>query len=565
MNSRGELKSKGQMSIFRHSLRLPVLAQYQGFVNRGPMAHQLFVLIWSLANLGNLGAEMRNTATAWLMTSLNPSPLMVSMIQVANTLPMVLFALPAGAIADIIDRSKIIKVTQIWMMLVVLIMGILYSVEHLSGELLIILILLQSMGAALGAPAWDPLMSEAVPRTELRQAVLINAVTSNIIRAIGPVLAGFIIVKLGPSAVFFSSVCAYLYVLIGLRYWKTEKRSTQLPPETVVSGMTAGLKYVKHSPILHSLFLRTFWFVFPASALWALLPLITKSNFNSSPTFYGILLSCTGIGAIAGNIALKKLRMHLSLEKIVAIDSAIFGIALIILVYSKILLLVMFALVISGAAWLTDISSINLGVQTNIPAWVRARATAVNILINCASLGAGSLLWGIIASVTGTSISLLIAAVLLLLSCPLYLYFGLRWEEHIDVSQLQRRPRAEPRDIKIDQGPVLVTVEYRIDPGKQNDFLHAAHKLRRLRLRDGAIQWGIFRDITDTSRHIEFFLVKSWADHLRLHARITVADMEIEEFVSSFHIAETAPFVNHFIAGFQMRTNSKNKKSKNVA
>lgn len=565
MNSRCESKLKAQISIFHHSLRLAVFEPAKVLFNRGPMAHHLFVLIWSLANLGNLGAEMRNTATAWLMTSLNPSPLMVSMIQVANTLPIVLFALPAGAMADIIDRSKIIKVTQIWMMLTVFIMGILYWINHLSGELLIILILLQSMGAALGAPAWDPMMSEAVPRTELRQAVLINAVTSNLIRAVGPVLAGLIIVQLGPSAVFFSSVCTYLFVLIALRYWKTEKRSTQLPPETVVSGMTAGLKYVKHSPILHSLFLRTFWFVFPGSALWALLPLITRSRFSSSPIFYGILLSCTGLGAIAGNVTLKKLRMHLSLEKIVAIDSAIFGIAMMILVYSKRLPLVMLALVMAGAAWLTDISSINSGVQTNIPAWVRARATAVNILINCASIGIGSFLWGLIASIAGTSISLLIAALILLLSSPLYLYFGLRWEEHIDVSQLQRKPRAEPKDIKINQGPVLVTVEYRIDPGKQSDFLHAVHKLRRLRLRDGAIQWGIFRDITDTSRHIEFFLVKSWVDHLRLHARITVADMEIEEFVSSFHIAETAPFVNHFISGFQIRTNPKNKKTKNVA
>jgi hypothetical protein len=250
---------------------------------------------------------------------------------------------------------------------------------------------------------------------------------------------------------------------------------------------------------------------------------------------------------------LTNLKKRLSVEQIAALDSGVYGLATLALVYSKSLPVVMFALVVAGGAWLTDISSISSGVQVSIPAWVRARATAVNVLVYCASIGLGSLVWGSIASVGGISFALNIAACILIVSAPLYLYFGLHWEEHFDLSQLQRRPNTQLRNISLDQGPVLVTVEYHIDPERQTEFLNAAEKLRRLRLRDGATQWGVYRDVTDPARHIETFLVKSWADHLRLHSRITVADIGIEEFVTSFHLSETEPFVNHFISGWSDR------------
>ena len=492
---------------------------------------------------------MQNVGAAWLMTSLAPSALQVALVQTATNLPVIMLGVPAGAFADLFDRRKLLLVTQGWMLAAAAILGVL-TMAHLTGpRMLLCLTFALGLGATMNGPAWQAIMPELVPRSELPAAIALNSVGFNLARAVGPALGGLVVGVLSPGAAFLLNAISFVAVLVVLYLWPRPPKKTDRNPESVGSAILAGLRYVRFEPALHAVLVRSGVFVISASALWSILPLVAKLELHSESTGYGVLLGCLGIGSIMGALILTRVRHLLRAEVLVNGSIALFGVVNIALAYLENFGLVAIALLVGGMAWMAVNSSLNTAAQTALPNWVRARALSVYLLVFQSAMALGSVIWGELASHFGLRRTLLMAGLALIAGAVITSRSRLADSNEIDTTPSLHWPEPqfaiEPRP---DQGPVLVMIEYRIRVGDNEQFAQAMAPVERIRRRDGAIQWGLFEDAGDPGRYVESFLVDNWAEHLRQHERITVSDRSLEERAGSFHQGEGPPRVTHWIS-----------------
>jgi predicted MFS family arabinose efflux permease len=404
------------------------------------------------------------------------------------------------------------------------------------------------LGAAMNGPAWQAITPELVGESELRAAVTLNGVGFNVARAIGPALGGVVVAMLGSGAVFILNALSFLGVMIVLYRWPRVPQLRALPAEDVFGAMRAGVRYVRHAPSVQAVLLRTGAFILGGSALWALLPLVARDELALDATGYGIILACLGAGAVAGGMLLPYVEKQLSTDALLAAAVVLFAVASTGPVYARRLALLCPVMVVGGFAWIAIMSTLNVAAQVTVPAWVRARALAVYAIVGQGGLAIGSALWGVVAERLSLMPTLLCAAAALAASLILSLRYRLKLEEKIDLSPALHWP--EPvlsSQLPPDAGPVLVTVEYRIEVAKASDFAAAMHQVRLERLRDGAYRWGLYNDSAVPSRFVETFVVESWAEHLRQHERVTVADQKTEDIVRAFHIGPEPPIITHFV------------------
>ncbi|MCC6263410.1 MAG: MFS transporter [Bryobacterales bacterium] len=514
-----------------------------------PLSQPVFRALW-LASLGsNIGTWMQNVGAAWLMTSLTPSPLYVALVQTATYLPVLLIGLPAGAIADIFDRRKVLLVTQAWMTVAAGLLAFSTWFGFTGPNLLLFLTFVLGAGATVNAPAWQAIMPELVPRPQLASAIALNSMGFNISRAIGPALGGLLISFVNPAAAFTVNAISFVGVVAVVYGWKREAIGPRDKSERVVNAVMAGVRYVRYAPELHGVFLRTFLFVIPASALWSLLPLLAKEDLASGSTGYGIMLGALGTGSVAVAALLPRLRSVLGVERLVGSAIVAFGLANLGLFYFSNFAAIILALLLGGACWITITSSFNTVAQQALPSWVRARGLSVYIFLFQGGMALGSTLWGSVAEHVSTRHSLLAAAVSVAVMVPFTRRWKLESEPEQDVSPSQHWPEpvvVEP--FEADRGPVLVTTEYCIRRDRREPFLHAMRQLESIRRRDGAIRWGLFEDPANPGRYLESFLVESWAEHMRQHLRVTMADKALEDAVRHFHNGPNPPAVTHWLA-----------------
>jgi MFS family permease len=513
-----------------------------------PLWVPLFRALWLASVASNIGTWMQNVGAAWLMTSLAPSPTMVALVQAATTLPVFLIGLPAGAIADLLDRRRLLLATQGWMLVAASLLGILTFLDATTPWLLLSLTFALGLGAAMNAPAWQAITPELVGESELRAAVTLNGVGFNVARAIGPALGGLVVAMLGSGAVFMLNGLSFLGVMIVLYRWPRVPQVRRLPAEDVFGAMRAGVRYVRHAPSVQAVLLRTGAFILGGSALWALLPLVARDELALDATGYGIILACLGAGAVAGGMLLPYAEKQLPTDALLAAAVVLFALATAGPVYARRLALLCPVMIVGGVAWIVIVSTLNVAAQVTVPAWVRARALAVYAIVGQGGLAIGSLLWGVVAERLSLTPTLLCAAATLAASLILSLRYRLKLEEKIDLSPSLHWPEpvlsSQPTP---DAGPVLIAVEYMIDVAKASDFAAAMRQVRLERLRDGAYRWGLYNDSAVPSRFVETFVVESWAEHLRQHERVTVADQKTEDVVRAFHIGSAPPIITHFI------------------
>jgi len=514
-----------------------------------PLRLSLFRALWLAAVASNVGTWMHNVGAEWLMTTLAPTPFLVALMQTAETAPTFLLALPAGALADIVDRRRLLLFSQAWMLFAAVALAVSTLAGLTNPTVLLLLTFALGLGAAMNAPAWQAIVPELVPRGELTAAVSLNSVAFNIARAVGPALGGLVVAAAGPWAVFLLNSLSFVGVILVLYRWRRESVESISPTERVVGAMRAGLRYTRHAPELRNVLVRTGVFALCASALWAMMPLVARTELGLGAFQYGVLLGCLGAGAIAGTFALSWARRNLSTNLLVVLGTILFAGATAALGYLTNYALLCVALFAGGAAWMTTMSSLNISVQTVVPEWVRARALALYLLAFFGSLAVGAAVWGALAERVGLAVTLFTAATAHLIGLAATPFFPLRGGEGLDLNpSLHWSEPTFVHEPRPEGGPVLVTVEYLIDPERAFEFARAMQDSKRIARRDGATRWGLFADTARPGRYLETFLVESWAEHMRQHARVTNEDRAVHERVRSFHIGDTPPVVTHLVA-----------------
>ncbi|MHB8534674.1 MAG: MFS transporter [Sulfuricaulis sp.] len=513
-----------------------------------PLRAPVYRALWIATLASNVGTWMQDVGAAWLMTSLAPSPGMVALVRTASSLPMFLLALPAGALADVVDRRMLLLVTQTWMLLCAASLGALTFAGVTTPWLLLGMTFALGLGTALNAPAWQAIIPELVAREQVANAVSLNSISINLARSVGPAIGGVLIATAGPAWTFLLNAASFCGVVIVLYTWRRPRSESVLPAERIIGAVNAGLRYVRHAPAVRVLLLRSGVFIIFGSALWALLPSLARFELGRGPAGYGILLGFFGVGAVTGAGMLPRLRARVSVNSLVRGASLVFAVALLLLAWAHHSGATDFFMFVAGAAWLMLLSTFNSSLQAQVPGWVRGRAMAVSILVFFGGMAFGSLLWGYVAELFGLPTALTIAASGIVAGAIVTWRYRLHSSEDIDLSPSIHWPMpvATPEPAP-QQGPVVVTVEYRIDPAHWNDFARAMHRVRRIRRRDGAIRWELMRDVSDPTRYTETFVVESWVEHMRQHERVTVADRDVLDKSKAFHVGTAFPRVTHYI------------------
>jgi MFS family permease len=511
--------------------------------------HPVFAVVWTATLVANVGGWMYGAASAWLMTSLNPDPLIVSLVQAASTAPIFLFALPAGAFADIFDKRKyLIVIEGLTTAVSALYAAIIWLGLANPSNLLLFTFLIGAIGA-LGIPAWQAVVPQLVPKDDLQSAVAANSVGVNISRALGPALGGAAIVALGIVAPFWINAAANLGVNGTLLWWRPQKTATTaLPAERIGRAMAAGLRYARHSPPLRATLIRASGFFLFASTYWALLPLVARKQIASGPGLYGILLGAIGAGAVAGAFVMPRLKQKLGPDRLMAAGMLGTAATLVLYGFARDPITALVASVLAGISWIAVLATLTVSAQVSLPDWVRARGLALFTMVFFGSLTLGSALWGELAAALGLPVAHFLAAAGILLAIPATWRWKLQAGQDVDLTPSMHWPTPiTNQNIAHDRGPVLVTVEYRIKPQDRDAFMQALEPLGSERRRDGAYRWAVYEDAADPSRIVETFLIVSWVEHLRQHERVTKADRLVQECVHRFQLGE-APKVTHYLA-----------------
>jgi MFS family permease/quinol monooxygenase YgiN len=506
-------------------------------------------VIWTATLVSNVGGWMYSAASGWLMTTLNPDPLLVSLVAALSSLPICLFALPAGALADIFDKRKFLIVVEILTTVVSAIYAVMVGLGMATPANLLLFTFLIGAAGALTVPAWQAVVPQLVPKDDLSPAMAANSVGVNISRAIGPALGGVAITAYGIVAPFWINAISNLAIVGSLLWWKpSAKVGTLLPAERFGPAILAGLRYARHNRHLRATLIRAAGFFLFASAYWALLPLVARQQIAGGPGLYGVLLGAIGVGAVSGAFFLPWLKATLGPDRVMAFGALGQAIAMVLygLAHDPVTALV--ASAIAGASWIAALATLSVSAQVALPDWVRGRGLALYTTVFFGCLTLGSAAWGEVAVIVGLPDAHFLAATGAVAAVALTWRWKLQTGASIDLTPSMHWPvPITAQAIPHDRGPVLVTVEYRIDPKDREAFLEALAKVEHERRRDGAYAWGVFEDAAVPGRMVETFLVESWMEHLRQHERVTEADRVLQDAVHRFHL-EGEPKVTHLIA-----------------
>lgn len=507
----------------------------------------------------NTGSWMQDTAGTWLMTALTTSPLLVALMQTAASLPVLLLGLPAGATADILDRRRLLLFWGGWMLAAAAVLSALTLTGWVAAWSLLLLTFLLNIGSAMNGPTWQAIVPELVKREELPEAIALNSAAFNVARAVGPAVGGlgvaaFASVMLGAGVVFSINAASFLAVLIFIYRWKRAPWFTSaLPAERLLASMRSGIRYNRFSPAMRAVLVRSFLQTFCVSGMWALLAVVARNDLHRGALGYGILMGCIGSGAVVGAILLPRLRRHLSADGTVTAAALAFTITLLFMAWAPLFWLLIPALFLGGMAWTSTTSSLNIAVQLSVPAWVQARSLGIYQMVFQGGMAIGSAMWGMLAERIGTPFALTAAAAGLVGGLAFARRFPLADDTALDLSPgrlAHALSRAAPQvmiEPNPEDGPVLIIVSFCIDPARAGEFVKAAHELGRIRRRDGAIRWAIFRDPFDPKRYVETYVLESWLERQRQIERFTVADHAIRNRVMSFHVAPTPPEVSRLL------------------
>lgn len=511
-----------------------------------PLRHKVFAGVWTASIVSNFGTMIQSVAAAWTMTAIDGRADMVALVQSSTALPIMLFSLLAGAFADVFDRKTVILWAQGAMFVASAALSVVAFTGGLTPWLLLGFTFLIGCGRAMYGPAWQSSVGEQVPRADLPAAIALNSLGFNLARSVGPAIGGVIVAGLGASAAFLVNALSYLGLMGVVSGWKRPPNDRTLPPERIGEAMAAGVRYVRLSPMIRAVLLRSTLFGVTGAAIWALLPLVSRDVLRGDAGVYGLLFGALGVGAVIGAVVSTPIRRALSNEAAVNYATLAFALGLAGTALSTTIWLSIPALVVAGTGWVLALSTFNVVVQVSSPRWVVGRTLAVYQMVTFGGMALGSWLWGHMAGAFGVAVALGGCAVAMAAGPLAGLWRPLPTAEKLDLAPSHSWTDPHVRAESLD-GPVTVTVEYRIDAADVPQFRQAMADRGRIRRRDGARRWELLQDVEAPECWIERFSSPSWTAHLRQHQRVTMADRAIEARVIELHRGDAPPRVRHLL------------------
>jgi MFS family permease len=512
-----------------------------------PLRQRAFRWLWLGVFIGYIGVWGQTVGAQWLVVDAPNAATLVSLVQAAMTLPVMLLALPGGVLADSFDRRWLLFSVQVYVFGIGILLTALTAAGLMPPALLLALTFALAIGAAVQLPTWQAMIPELVSRTQLRAATRLDMVGVNVARSIGPALAGLIIAALGVPVVFGLYTLSVVFLALALLFWRRRPEGSQDRRERFVPALRAGGRYVWHEPVVRRILLRVILFITPGMVLWALLPLVASQRLGLGAAGYGALFGALGAGAILAAFVLGRVRDRLSTNGLLTVAGLVFAAALTMIVLISNFFAALATLVFAGLAWTAVISTLIAELQLFLPVWVRARGIAIYLVTFTGSMTVGALIWGLVAESVGVQPTFFTAAVVMLAGAIAGLFWRVPETGHLDREPAIYWPEARLAfDPEPDTGPVMVTVEYTVAPEREAAFLAAMDRLRRSRRRTGASRWELYRDGDRPDRFVELFSVPSWEEHVRQHeGRLTGIDQEIEEAALAF--SDPPPRAEHLL------------------
>lgn len=513
-----------------------------------PFAHPVFRRLWMASVSGHLANWMQQVGAASLMAVLTPSPMMVALVQTAASLPSVVLGLLAGALADLVERRRWLIFTQLWLLSSALLGTALVASGAVSPWGLLALTLLLGVGFALQAPASQAVIGEVVPRADVPAALGLASVGFNVSRIAGPALAGVLVGLGGGTAVYLAVAACSVVVLTIVVRWQGLRRHSNLPPESLISALRSGVRFVRHTPQCVRGLHHVFVFTACGSGTWALLPVLARDAYGLGAGGYGGMLGAFGLGGVLGVLLTVRLRRRSSAAAVVVGSVAVFGAVTGLLAAEVPLPLAIVALVLGGVAWTSASTTIYAAVQLALPDWVRARGVSIYNLVYFLAMAGGSAVWGAMASTLGLGPALGVAAGSLLLAAM--------WAHRVPLgsrsSGVTAADDADAQGLSVYEGmqasadePVLVQIVYRLPPEATEAFLRHAPAAGQAIQRNGARFWRLYRDLEQPRTYIERYMVDSLGDLRRQSERMTPEDRAARRCLAAC-LAAGEPEVSHY-------------------
>jgi len=513
-----------------------------------PLRAPLFRWLWIASIASNVGTWVHDVGASWTMTSLAPSPLLVSLVKAAEALPIFIFALPAGALADILDKRRLLIGAQFFMLVTALSLSLLTWAHLVTPLVLLLITACLASGLAFAMPAWQSILPEVVERPNLSAAIALNSMGVSISRAVGPAIGGLIVAAAGAEVAFALNAISFVGIMAVLAMWNRPIPKRKLPPENLFGAIRLGLRYARHAYDFRSVMIRAALFFTGGSAVWSLLPVVARDRLHVGPSGYGVLLSSLGLGASIAAVLLPMLRERMTPPRIVILATSVFAGAAVVLSRVQRMELVVPSLLLGGAAWLTMITCFNVSAQATLPTWVRARCLSIYLVVFFGGMAGGSTIWGSIATHHSLPIALECAAAFMMVGLLLTARLPLPTGDDVNLTPSNHWPAPnlaiEPDH---DRGPVLITLRYHVLPDRVKDFTSLMSKLRPVRYQTGAIEWALYQEAESADVYIETFTVESWIEHLRQHDRVDVDTKALQDRILAC-LSDPKVDVRHLIA-----------------
>jgi MFS family permease len=501
----------------------------------GPLRQTTFRRIWLASLISNLGTLIQGVGVAWAMTQMSSSADLVALVQTALNLPVMLIAIPAGAIADVHDRRVVALCSLVLALVAATVLTTLAAVNLLTPALLLILCFAVGCGSAMMSPAWQASVSEQVPPESLASAVALNGISYNIARSVGPAIGGIVVATAGTVAAFAVNTLSFLPLILALFLWKRVSERSRLPPERLGHAIELAVRYIANSPPIRTVLIRAAAAGVLTGAILALLPVVTHNQLHGDARTYGVLLSAFGIGAVMGAVNTARIRKRLSAETAIRACTLAMSAGMVLLGVSDHVVVAAMAMVVAGAGWILMWTLFNVAVQYSAPRWVTARSLAAYQAASAAGLAFGSWGWGHVADMLGVESTLLVCGGLLLVSIVIGAW--LRMPEvnaRAEETSVLDDPVAKLH-LRGHDGPLVIEIEYRVANERAETFNELIQQVQLVRQRNGAYGWSIARDIAEPELWIERYHCPTWHDYLRMRSRSTRSERALEDEALGLH------------------------------